>query len=98
MRGLILFALRFFNRPSKVIGTCLFGLAFTLVVNGSLMGIIRLHKEQNRLNRQIKETQAQIISLDEELKRVQDPEFVKHQAHDRFNIVGASDVLFIFPD
>ena len=66
--------------------------------NGGLLNLYSLHRDFNRLNQQIETVQAQILDLDQQLKRAKDPAYIERQALDRYDLVEEHDLVFVFAD
>lgn len=88
----------FFHYPLKVAGLCLFVLFVSLVVEGHLLQIWSLHRDQNDLLAKINRTKGQIENLKKRLKQIEDPSFIEKQAFERFDLVGKGDLVFIFTE
>ncbi len=93
----IFFILDIFNSPKKVLLVCGVSLFMALAANGSLFELWKLHGEREKIFLKIEKAKRQIQDLSQELRLAQDPEFIKRQARDRFNMVGKDDLLFLFP-
>ena len=79
----------------------LFSLAFVgvnFIARGSLLNIYGLHRDQKTLQTQMEQTRAQIVQLDVDLRRTQDPIFMARQAVDRYDLADENDLVFVFAD
>jgi cell division protein FtsB len=89
---------RFLHNPGRVIWLCLAFIAVSLLLNGSLLRIYGLRRDQMRLVQQTEQVRAQIIELDRQLKQAHDPSYIERQALDRYDLVEADDLVFVFAD
>lgn len=84
--------------PWKVL---IFSILFTcasLLLNGSLFNLYRLHRDQKILAEQIESAKFQIAELDRQMLKVKDPTFIERQALDNFDMANEKDLVFVFPD
>lgn len=88
----------FLHRPWVVLWTCL-GLAFVnLVLDGTLLRMWSLHREFDSLQTSSIALEQELKTLDLKIKQATDPAFVEREARDRFDLVGAGDLVFVFAD
>jgi cell division protein FtsB len=84
------------NNPNKVLLICLGFMTLSLVSEGSLWRIYRLHKDKSQLNQKIEEEKFKIIKLGAEIKRLDEPQYVERQAREKLELLEKDDLLFIF--
>ncbi|MFN3697521.1 MAG: septum formation initiator family protein [Pseudobdellovibrio sp.] len=70
----------------------------TLFLNGTLWKLWGLYRDQKTIIEQTSHAQAQIVSLDMQLKQAKDPAFIERQARDKMDLVGDHDLIFVFPE
>ncbi len=79
-----------------VLLTCL-GFAFIhLVLDGTLLRLWSLHRDQTRIQSQIDELRSQSEVLQSQIDRALDPRFIEQQARDRFDLVNEGELIFVF--
>jgi hypothetical protein len=89
---------RFLNVPAKVFWLCMGFVAVSLVLNGSLLRVYGLHRDEARIRAQTSQMNAQILDLNGQLRQAQDPVFMERQALDRYDLVDENDLVFVFAD
>ncbi len=77
---------------------CSVFLFLSLVVNGNLLRLYSLHREQDRLLEQIRLTKNQMIELDQQIQRSKDPLFMERQALDHYDFADDKDLIFVFAE
>ena len=88
----------FLYRPRKVFWLCLCFVTLSLVFNGSLLRLYGLHRDYDRLAAQIISVETNISEMNQQLKMVQDPQYIERQARDRYDLVQENDLIFVFAD
>jgi len=88
----------FLNQPRKVFFTSVIVLMLTLFLNGTLWKLWGLYRDQKTIVDQTVQSQAQILSIDGQLKQAKDPAFIERQARDKMDLVGDHDLIFVFPE
>lgn len=78
--------------------TCLSFAAISLLLNGGLINLYTLHRDQRRLMDQVQAVRGQILDLDLQLKKAKDPAYIERQALDRYDFVEEHDLVFVFAD
>jgi len=73
-------------------------LAFALLVTVCGRDILRLKAENVALKKQQAELEKQRDALKEELKTVNDPEYVREQARKQLRLLNPGEILFTFDD
>lgn len=89
---------RFLHNPVRVLWLCLAFIAVSLLLNGSMLRIYGLKRDHARLIQQTDQVNAQIIDLERQLKQAHDPSYIERQALDRYDLVEANDLVFVFSD
>lgn len=92
------FLQRFLQSPQRVFITCLLVATGGMLINGSFLTLWSMHRDRQLLTDQIRKTQQQIASLDQQLHQAKDPSFIEKQALDRFDLVGENDLVFMFSE
>ena len=88
----------FLHRPWVVLWTCLAVAFVNLVVDGTLLRMWSLRREFHQLHSGSATLERDVKQLNLRLKQATDPAFVEREARDRFDLVGAGDLVFIFAD
>lgn len=90
--------MKLLHNPWKVLVGVVIFTGVSLLLNGSLINLYRLNRDQKILTEQIESTKLQLADLDRQLLRVKDPTFIERQALDNFDLAGEDDLVFVFPD
>ncbi len=88
----------FLHSPMKVFWCCLVFVSMSLLLNGSLLRLYGLHRDQHRLQAQTQQVNESISELDRQLKQAADPAFLERQAMDRYDLADENDLVFVFSD
>jgi len=84
--------------PSKVIWLCLALVVLNLVLDGSLLRLVLLYRDQTEIQKNVSELSAQTQTLKSRLKHARDPAFMEREARDRFDLVSEGDLVFVFSE
>lgn len=88
--------LDFLYSPGKVFIFC-FLFAFTsLLLNGTLIRIYRLHRDHQIMSEQIIVSRARIRELEKQIQMAKDPAYIERVATDLYDLAGPNDLLFVF--
>ncbi len=90
--------MKLLNQPFKVFIACVCFAIISLLFNGGLFQLYRLHRDQKTLQTQIKAAQLQVSGLDLQLKKAKDPIFIERQALENYDLVDENDLVFVFAD
>ena len=77
--------------------TAIFGMVLLvafIVLAPTMRAYISQQEQLRDLNTSLAQTQARVDSLEAELKRWQDPEYIKSQARDRFSFVAPGETAY----
>lgn len=86
----------FVHRPHRVFLLCLV-IAFTsLVLEGSLLRLWRLHRNSSDIDQRISKITLQSEQLKLNLKKASDLNFIELQARERFDLASEGDLIFVF--
>jgi cell division protein FtsB len=89
---------QFLNVPGRVFWFCLAFVGVSLVLNGSLLRVYGLHRDESRIRAQTAQLNNQIADLSRQLRQAQDPVFMERQALDRYDLADENDLVFVFAD
>lgn len=70
----------------------------SLLLNGGLIQLYRLHRDQALVTTQIQAAQTQVLDLNRQLKMAKDPVYIERQALDNYDLVSEKDLVFVFAD
>lgn len=92
----------FFNnlvhRPFQIFIICFAFIFIGLVLDGTMLKLWGLHRDSKELEYRMKEVSKKTDKLEFKIKMAQDPGFMELQARDRFELVEAGDLIFVFSD
>ena len=86
------------NRPLKVVVICSFLIFVNLVLEGSLLRLWSLHREQGDLIQRQAKLSQESKDLKMKIEKASDPAFLEREARDRFDLVQEGDLVFVFSD
>ena len=86
------------HQPQKVFFASLMVLMATLFLNGTLWKLWGLYRDQDKIVANTLATKAEIFQIESQIKQAADPSFIERQAHDKMDMVGDHDLIFVFPD
>lgn len=85
-------------QPLKVFILCaVFGI-LSLLFNGGLFQLYKLHRDQKIIQDQIAAGRMQVVELNNQLKEAKEPSFIERQALDNYDLVNEQDLVFVFAD
>ena len=90
--------MKILHRPLHILALCLTLATLSLIFNGGLFQLHRMHRDQGILRDQIVASKMQIVELDKQLKMAKDPVFIEHQAMENYDMVEENDLVFVFPE
>jgi hypothetical protein len=86
------------RNPFKVFIICLCFATISLLLNGGVFQLYKLHRDHTTLLEQIAAGKVQISELNKQLKMAKDPSFIEHQALDNYDLVDENDLVFVFSE
>lgn len=86
------------NSPSKILVLCLLGGSFSVIFDGTLYQVWRLHKTHEIQAARIQSMQKQIIDYQGKIARANQPEFIEAEARKKLNLAEEGDLVFIFTE
>jgi hypothetical protein len=90
--------MRILHQPLKIFWICVTLAAVSLLLNGALFQLYKLHRDQGLIQGQIEATRMQVLDLNRQLKMAKDPVFIERQALDNYDLVSDKDLVFVFGD
>jgi hypothetical protein len=90
--------MRILHQPLKVFWICVSLAGTSLLLNGGLIQLYRLHRDQALVTTQIQAAQTQVLDLNRQLKMAKDPVYIERQALDNYDLVSEKDLVFVFAD
>lgn len=84
------------NQPLKIFWVCTGLLFLSLVASGTLLQLWGLHRNIKKIDVETQATTLKLQSLQKDLLRAQDPDFIEKQARERFDLVHEGDLVFVF--
>ena len=85
-------------RKRKAVTLLVFIIVFAVLATMCGKDIVRLKAENIALKKQQVALEKQRDELKEELKNVDDPEYIREQARKQLNLLNPGEILFIFDD
>ncbi len=73
-------------------------MVLNLVLDGSLLRLIFLYRDQAEIQKNLSQLAAQTGTLKNRLKHARDPAFLEREARDRFDLVSEGDLVFVFSE
>ena len=86
------------TRRRKIITLLVILVVFALLASMCGKDIVRLKRENIALKKQQAALEKQRDELQEELKHVNDPEYIREQARKQLKLLNPGEILFIFDD
>jgi cell division protein FtsB len=90
--------MKLLQQPFKIFLICLTFAFLSLIANGTLLQLYRMHRDQNVLHEQIRATRLQVLDLDKQLKMAKDPVYIERQALDNYDLIEENDLMFVFSE
>ena len=84
--------------PQKVIWICLGLVVLNLVIDGSLLRLISMYRDQTEIQTNLFSLGKKTDELKSRLKHARDPAFMEREARDRFDLVSEGDLVFVFSE
>jgi cell division protein FtsB len=73
-------------------------IAVNLTIDGSLFHLWSLYRDEVQLGNELAALRAHSTELRSKLQTANDPSFLEKEARDRFDLVSAGDLVFVFTD
>jgi cell division protein FtsB len=86
------------NHPPRVLWLCGLFIVLNSVLDRSLFHLWSLYRDQARLGQELTALQTHSADLKSKLQTANDPSFLEKEARDRFDLVSAGDLVFVFTD
>lgn len=86
------------NHPVKVIWLCLIFAFINLIADGTLLQLWSLNRNIDRLNGETVEVRQKLVQVRQAIEKASDPDFIEHQARERFDLVNKGDLVFVFSE
>jgi cell division protein FtsB len=86
------------HNPMKIFIICLCFAVVSLLLNGGVFQLYKLHRDYDILKDQIVAAKVHISGLNKQLKMAKDPSFIEHQALDNYDLVDENDLVFVFSE
>ncbi len=86
------------HSPLRVFWGCLVFVGVSLLLNGSLLRLYGLHRDEIRLKVQTQQVTESLVDLEKQLRQAQDPAYLERQAMDRYDLADENDLVFVFSD
>lgn len=86
------------QHPLKVFWACAFLFTVNFVLDGSVFQLWSLHQDRQQIQKDIATLKEKSVLLKTRLKKAKDPAFLEREARDRFDLVSADDLVFVFSD
>lgn len=77
---------------------CAVAVSSGLIFDGTLIKIWRLQRNIRTLESKTARYQKDIELVQKQILRSNDPDFLEHQARERFDLVNEGDLVFVFSD
>jgi len=90
-------AFTFLQSPKKVFTYCLVIFAAWLFASGYLFHAYRLSVLDGAVQKKIDQITSEMSSIQIQLSRSQDREFIRKQAIENLGLAGEHDLIFLFP-
>ncbi|MCX7977420.1 MAG: septum formation initiator family protein [Bdellovibrionaceae bacterium] len=85
------------NHPLQVGIFCLLFSFGSLVLDGTLLRVWGLYRDQERLEKEIENLELQSQKISRQIALASAPAFIERQARDKLDLLGEDDLLFVFP-
>lgn len=86
------------QKPVKVLAFCCVLAFLSLVVQGSVFQLYRLHRDHNEMITRLTTLIAENQKLDKKILKASDPQFLEQEARNRFDLAGDGDLIFVFTE
>ena len=98
MKKFFYFIKEFLNQPLWLLIAVSSIVCMHLFFDGTFLRMWHLYNSRKVLENRIKDIQNKNLLVEERLKKLSDFQFLEREVRDRFNLVGAEDIIFIFSD
>lgn len=88
----------FINRPLKVFTVCVTLALIGLIFDGTLFHLWALRRDSVELEQRTKMTLLSAKDLRTKIQQAHDPQFIELEAHERFELAGEGELVFVFSD
>lgn len=88
----------FINKPFKVFIVCISFALIGLIFDGTLFHLWALHRDSKELEQKTSMTLLSANELRQKIKQAHDPQFIELEAHERFELAGEGELVFVFSD
>lgn len=86
------------HHPFKVLTICACFATISLLFNGGIFQLYRLHRDQATVASQIQAAKIQVIELNQQLKMAKDPVYIERQALENYDLIDERDLVFVFSE
>lgn len=98
MQGLARLITDLIHSPKMILVLCLIFAITGTLLDGTLYRIWELKNEQTKIQTKMVDTEQVLVKLKKQIKMANDPKFIEREAKDRFDLVEADDLVFVFSD
>lgn len=102
MKSWLLNIVQFFesllHQPVKVIWLCLIFAFVNLIADGTLLQLWSLNRNIQRLQTETVQVREKLVDVRQSIVQASDPDFIEHQARERFDLVNEGDLVFVFSE
>lgn len=88
----------FLQRPFRVFVFCIFFALASLIFDKGFIRMYSLQRDKTHLINQTRQTQAQILKIEQSLQKAKDPAYIEREALDRYDFADEHDLVFVFSD
>lgn len=86
------------HHPFKVLIICVSFAAVSLLFNGGIFQLYRLHRDQATVASQIQAAKMHVLELNQQLKMAKDPIYIERQALENYDLIDERDLVFVFSE
>ncbi len=86
------------ERPGRVLGICFCLVLGGVVFDGSLWRLYHIEQNQENLTMKIREENAKISKIKQQLGQLKNPAYIEKQARERLEFLEKEDLLFVFSE
>lgn len=87
-----------FQSPKRMFILCMIFLFFGLILSGDLFKLFKLIRHKQALTARIAKVEVAKGEIQNKIKESTSQEFIEREATERFDMVKAGDLVFIFND
>lgn len=88
----------FINKPLKVLTVCVSFAVIGLIFDGTLFHLWSLYRDSSELKQKTQMTLLNTKELKTKISNANDPQFIELEAHERFELAGENELVFVFSD